>query len=425
LKKKLAIEGGAPVRTEPMLFDARFGQPHIGDEEIQAVVEVLKSKRLSQVTGTKVDEFEEAFAKYHGVKHARATSSGTTALHGALATLEIGPGDEVIVPALTFIATAFSVLHQNAIPVFADVDSKTYNIDPNDIERKISPRTKAIIPVHLLGHPAAMDRIMEIADEHDLAVIEDNAQSVGSEYKGRKTGTFGDLGCFSFYQTKNMTTGEGGMIITDDDNFAERVRMIRQYGETAPSEREVRTYHHEILGYNYRMGEIQAAIGLVQLKKLDDMNQRRIENANYLSDHLTNVKGITTPFIQEGAKHVFYAYPIRLDLEELGVSADWFAQAMTAEGIPTFRGAGTPTPLYLQHVFINLSGYGRINCPFSCPFYEGKVKYGKGICPTSEKLVNEVVILPLNPLMTRNDLDDIVTAIKKILGSPSETYIKT
>ncbi|MDY7042585.1 MAG: DegT/DnrJ/EryC1/StrS family aminotransferase, partial [Chloroflexota bacterium] len=250
-----------------------IAKPLMGAEEKQAVLAVLDSGMLAQ--GDRVAEFEEAFAAFCGVKHAIATSSGTTALHVALLAHGIGPGDEVITTPFTFIASANSVLYVGAKPVFVDIDPTTFNLDPAKIEAAITPRTKAILPVHLFGLPCEMPAISVLAKEHGLAVIEDACQAHGADIKGRRAGSFG-TGCFSFYPTKNITTAEGGMITTDADDIAEHARLIRSHGMR-------RRYYHESLGYNFRMTDIHAAIGLAQLPKLESFNERRIANARYLS----------------------------------------------------------------------------------------------------------------------------------------------
>ena len=241
----------------------KVAEPLVGEEEVNAVREVLLSGMY--VSGKKVKEFEEKFAEYIGTKYAIATSSGTAALHISLACLDIGPGDEVIVPPMTFFATIEAVLYQNAIPIFADVD-ENYCMDPKSIENVITNRTKAIIPVHLFGYSANMKRIMEIARKYDLYVIEDCAQAHGTEYYGKKVGSIGHIGAFSFFATKNMTTGEGGMITTNDEEVAKKAKMIRSHGM-------IDRDNHIMLGYNYRMTEMEAAFGLVQLSKLDQLNE--------------------------------------------------------------------------------------------------------------------------------------------------------
>ena len=259
---KLALLGGKPIRTRP--FPA---YPVIGEEEKRAVMEVLDSGQLSTFSasrqgflgGRKIQAFEAAFAEYHGIRHAIAVNSATSGLHAAVAACEVGPGDEVIVPPYTFTATATAVLHHNAIPVFVDVDPVTFCMDPAQLEKAITPRTKAVIPVHLLGHPADMDAILAIARRHHLKVIEDCAQAPGARYKGRLVGTMGDCGVFSFQETKNMVTGEGGMVITNDPDLAERARMIRNHGEAVIAG-EPRKYLTSTIGWNYRMTEVEAAI---------------------------------------------------------------------------------------------------------------------------------------------------------------------
>src|SRR3989304_7131173 len=249
-----------------------IAKPLIGEEEINAVTEVLRSGTIAE--GQKVKDFEAEFAKYTGTSYAVAVNSGTAALHVALLAHNISTDDEVITTPFSFVATSNSVIFTGARPVFADIDENTFNIDPESIIEKITSKTKAIIPVHLYGQAADMKSIMEIADDHDLIVIEDACQAHGAEFDGKKAGSFG-TGTFSFYPTKNMTTGEGGMITTDDKIVSERARMIRSHGSK-------QRYYHEMLGYNLRMTDISAALGLVQLKRLDDFNEARIKNAGYL-----------------------------------------------------------------------------------------------------------------------------------------------
>ena len=256
-----------------------IAQPLMGEEEKRAVIAVLESGMLAQ--GPKVEEFEKAFAALWGVRHAVATSSGTTALHVALLAHGVGPGDEVITSPFTFISSANSILFVGARPVFVDIDESSFNIDPSLIEARITPRTRALLPVHLFGNPCDMEAIMAIAARHGLIVIEDAAQAHGASIQGRKVGSFG-TGCFSFYPTKNMTTAEGGMVTTDDDQVAEKARLLRSHGMR-------KRYYHDFLGYNFRMTDLQAALGLAQLAKLEVFNEKRIANARYLTEHLRDV----------------------------------------------------------------------------------------------------------------------------------------
>lgn len=384
----LALNGGPRVREGP--YPA---WPALTEEDVEAVSQVLRSGRLTQLTGGTVAAFEEAFAAWHGVRHCVATSSGTTAIHTALAALDVGPGDEVIVPAHTFIASATPVLHQRATPVFADVDERTYCISPESVEERISERTKAIIAVHLNGHPADLDALISLAEKRGIAVIEDAAQAHGALYKGRKVGTIGRLGCFSFWEDKIMTTGgEGGCVITDDDSLAERMRRIRHHGE-GPLQGE-RAYYHLELGYNYRMSSLHAATGLVQLRHLDRYLEARRRNAAYLNERLGEIDKVDPPFVADYAVHSYYKYVCRLT-PQAGIEIGAFVQAVAAEGIPISR--RYPTPLPKQPVFRDASR-------------------GGPLCPTAERLAGELFTLLVHPTVTPADLDDVVAAVRKVLA---------
>ncbi|OED30240.1 DegT/DnrJ/EryC1/StrS aminotransferase family protein [Methanosphaera sp. WGK6] len=354
-----------------------IAKPIISDEEIEAVTEVLKSGMLAQ--GSKVEEFQNEFAKYVEAKYGIATTSGTTALHTALIAADIKPGDEIITTPFTFAATSNSILYSQATPVYADINPKTFNLDPEKIEEKITDKTKAIMPVHLYGQPADMDPIMEIAEKHDLKVIEDAAQAHGAVYHGKKIGSIGDLGCFSFYPTKNMTTGEGGMVTTNDDDLAEKSGMIRAHGES-------KRYEQSLLGYNYRMTNIAASIGLIQLKHIDEFNRKRNENASYLNEGLADVEGITTPYTADNVTHVFHQYTIRVSKDR-----DNFKQYLTDNEIGT--GIHYPIVLYKQ------------------PYYQTLGITGN--CPEAEKAASQVISLPVHPSLTTEELDTIIETVKK------------
>jgi len=356
-----------------------IAKPLIGEDEINAVTEVMRSGTIAE--GQRVKDFEAAFADYIGTSSAVAVNSGTAALHVALLTHNIGKGDEVITTPFSFIATSNSILFTGATPVFADIEERTFNIDPENIIQKITPKTKAIIPVHLYGQVADMKSIMEIADEHDLIVIEDACQAHGAEFDGKKAGSFG-TGTFSFYPTKNMTTGEGGMITTDDKIVAERARMIRSHGSK-------QRYFHEMLGYNMRMTDISAAIGLVQLRKLDDFNEARIRNAAYLSKKLDDINGITLPYVDRRCRHVFHQYTLRFNNSI--ASRDEVAAFLGKKGIRT--GIYYPLPIHRQ------------------PFYK-EMGYN-GLFPISEKAASEVLSLPVHPGLSSTELDTIL----EFLGS--------
>lgn len=355
-----------------------IAKPIIGEEEIENVVEVLKSGMIAQ--GPKVMEFEEKFANWIGAKYGIATNSGTSALHVALLACGIGEGDEVITTPFTFIASGNAIVYTGATPVFADIDLDTYTIDPDSIENLITDKTKAILPVQLYGQAADMDKIREIAEKHDLKIIEDAAQAHGAEYNGEKVGTLGDMACFSFYPTKNMTTSEGGMITTNDEELAKKAQMFRAHGA---SER----YHHDEIGYNFRMTDIAAAIGLAQLNVIDEFNNKRISNANYLNEQLKDVEGIVTPKSPDNYKHVYHQYTIRV---EKGNRDDW-VEFLTNKGIGT--GIHYPIPLYNQPIYKKLGI--------------------EGDCPLAEKAADNVISLPVHPSLTKEDLDLVVDAVKE------------
>lgn len=350
-----------------------IAKPLIDDEEKQAVLEVLDSGILAQ--GPRVKAFEEAFAAMCGVKHAIATTSGTTALHTALLANEIGAGDEVITSPFTFIASANSILYVGARPIFVDIDPVTFNINPQLIEEAITPRTKAIMPVHLFGLSCDMDPIMDIASRHGLKVIEDACQSHGASYHGNKVGSFG-TGTFSLYPTKNITSAEGGMITSNDDALAESCRVIRQHGMR-------RRYYHDELGFNFRMTDIHAAIGLAQLTKLDKFNKSRINNARYLSENLKNVQ---VPQIPDGYSHVFHQYTIRVQ----DGKRDSLIDHLSHNGIGC--GVYYPVPIHKQTYYINELGYNQS-------------------LPVSEQAAEEVLSLPVHPGLSQGDLDAIVAAV--------------
>jgi len=415
MSEQLAINGGPRVRDRPYP-----PWPVLSDQDVEAVAEVMQSGRLTQLTGEAVAAFEGAFAAWHaqtgarpgGVRHCVATSSGTTAIHTALIALEVGPGDEVIVPAHTFIASATPVLHQGATPVFADVDERTFCLSPDSVAERISDRTKAIVAVHLNGHPAEMEALLALAEPRGIAVVEDGAQAHGAMVRGartkeqgdegwRKVGTMGRVGCFSFWEDKIITTGgEGGCVITDDDALAERLRRVRHHGE-GPMEsggaqtgalRPERAYYHLDLGYNYRMTSMQAATGLVQLRRLDEYLEARRRNAEYLTERLGEIDGIEPPFVAEGVVHSYYKYICRLR-PETGIPMTEFVRAVAAEGIPISR--RYPTPLPRQPVFQVMEAGG---------------------CPVAERLAGELFTLLVHPTVGPGDLDEVVEAIVKVRG---------
>lgn len=284
-------------------------EPYITNEEIKAVSAAVK---FSESTLAKhVTMFERNFAEYLGCKHAVAIMNGTCAIHLALLALDIKPKDEVIVPSFTFIGTTNPILYVGAKPIFVDIDPITYNMAPEKIEDAITPRTKAIIPVHMAGHPAEMDKIMDIANKHNLPVIEDSAEAHGATYKGKKAGSIGRIGCFSFACNKNMTTLEGGMVVTNDDKIADKVRLLRAHAYDPEKWGTPDFFHHIALAYNYRMTDLQAALGLVQLKRLEWVNKKRKGAVEYYNKLLSKIEGIQTPIASPNVDHVYFMYLLR------------------------------------------------------------------------------------------------------------------
>ena len=413
----LAIDGGDPVRTDPYP-----PWPYYQEDEIAEVEKALREGKVNYWTGNRGRQFQNEFAHYCGAQYGIAVMNGTAALHVSLAAAGVGPGDEVIVPPRTFIATAFSVLHQNAVPIFADIDMDTQNIDPEAIKSKITERTKAIICVHLAGLTCDMDPIMELAEEHNLVVIEDAAQAIGAEYRGRRAGNLGHIAAFSFCNDKQISTGgEGGMVVTNNLEMAEIARSFKDHGYEERERRSLLelealyTYIHHRMGYNYRMTEMQAAIGLKALEKIDWNIGKRRENAHYLSEKLANYEMLTLPFEGDDYKHTFYKYYVRIEPGSLRVDRDTFVKAVRAEGIPI--GLGTASEDYLEEAFQKQVGYGNTSCPFKCPWYQGNVDYSNVVMPKARELGKQVFVLQVHPTIEKTDLDDVVNAIDKVIGA--------
>jgi len=395
-----AIEGGKPVREKPL-----EAWPVFTDYEKRLVLRVLEEGKVSSTVGSFTRKFEREFAKFIGTEFAKATSNGTTALHTALAAVGVGPGDEVITTPFSFIATATSILHQNAIPIFGDIETDHYNLSPETIEEKITERTKAILVVHLAGHPAEMDEFKRIAKEYNLYLIEDCAQAIGSEYRGTKVGGIGDIGAFSFYQSKNMTTGEGGIVTTSSRELYEKVNLIVDHGQ-------VEKYCHDILGWNYRMTELQAALGLGQLSRIDKLNYRRAEIARIYTEELEGLEELKLPSTEKHVKHTWHIYQVLLKTEIMKISRDYFVKALRAENVPVQ--IAYPRVIYENPLFKKLEGYGK-GCPWSCPFYGKKIRYEKGLAPKAEYVAERVFTLPTFPSMRDEEVMDIVKAIKKVV----------
>jgi dTDP-4-amino-4,6-dideoxygalactose transaminase len=368
-----------------------INKPILGSEEKEEVAKVLESGILTNRLGEGPmnKAFQKELADYLGVKHVLTVSSGTAALHSALLAAGVKGGDEVIVPPFTFVATANVALLVGARPVFADINPRTYSIDPTKFKKAITKKTKAVIPVHLYGHPADMDPIIEIAEDKGIVVVEDCAQSIGSEYRGKATGSIGNMGCFSFYASKNMTTGEGGAVTTNDDELAEKVWKIRRHGEKEE-------YQCEMLGHNYRMPEIQAAIGRVQLKKLPSFLESREKNATVLTEGLREkVTSLDPPVVEEWAKHSWYLYTTRVEKGRTLVARNDLMKKLAENGINA--AAYYESPIHLS------------------PYYIRAFGYKKGNFPLSEKTADEVLSLPCHPAVTSQDTTRIIDVLASIL----------
>lgn len=396
----LAIHGGTPVRSRP------WPQWPIFDEtEEHAILDVLRSGKWWSVEGTKVREFEEAFARFHDAQFAVCVTNGTAALEVALRAAHIGCGDEVIVPPYTFIATATAVLAVGATPVFVDVEEESLNIDPAKVEEAITPRTRAVIPVHIAGCPADMDGVLEVARKHNLLVIEDAAQAHAAEWKGTKVGAIGDMGCFSFQASKNLNAGEGGAVITNDPHWADQIWSVHNVGRV----RGGRWYEHHVLGGNFRMTEFQAAILLCQLRRLPEQTERRTRNAQKLTELLSQIPGIRPPRPDPRVtRHAYHLYIFRYNKEAFGGRPrEEFLRALNAEGVPCSAGY---VPLYKERVFVNRPASNDL-CRRSM-----LKDYSKVYCPVCERAcAEEAVWLYQNMLLgDEEDMADIATAIAKV-----------
>jgi UDP-4-amino-4,6-dideoxy-N-acetyl-beta-L-altrosamine transaminase len=386
-------EAITPTRKEFLPFSL----PEIGEEEIEEVAQALRSGWIT--TGPRTKEFERRIGEYLGAKHTIAVNSCTGALHVALAALGIGPGDEVITSPLTFCSTANVILHLGATPVFADI-GQDYNIDPAEIERRITPRTRAIVPVHYAGQPCRMDPILACAREHGLRVVEDAAHAIGATYRDRMIGTLGDATAFSFYAIKNMTTAEGGMIATADDELAERMRLLTLHGISKDAWKRYTSegsWYYEVVypGFKYNMTDIQAAMGLHQLDKLSRFLQVRSRYVARYNEAFGEMPEIYTPVVNDGVCHAWHLYVIQLDQDRLTINRAQFIEALRAENI------GTSVHFIPVHLH---------------PYYRDTFGFKRGDYPRAERVYDRILSLPLYPKMTERDVEDVITAVKRVVA---------
>nr|WP_320026572.1 UDP-4-amino-4,6-dideoxy-N-acetyl-beta-L-altrosamine transaminase [uncultured Acetobacterium sp.] len=392
-ENKLAIHDGIAIRKTCL----SYGKQYIDQADINAVVEILKSDFLT--TGPQIEAFEKSVANYVGAKYAVAVSSGTAGLHMACYAAGITKGDEVIVPAMTFAATANCVVYCDGTPVFADINERNYNIDPKEIEKKITSKTKAIIPVDFTGQAVDMDEIIKIAKKNNLMIIEDSAHALGSEYKGKKIGTKADMTVFSFHPVKPITTGEGGMVVTDDEHLYKKMLLFRSHGITRDSElltdNDGPWYYEQIeLGYNYRITDIQCALGISQMKKLNSFLTRRRAIVKRYQEAFSDVAEIITPYEEDYSNSGWHLYIIKLNLDRLKVDRKEFYLALHAENI----GVNVHyLPVYLHPYYMSLG-------------------YKKGLCKNTEQLYERIITLPLFPSMSDQDVEDVIRGVIKVIN---------
>ena len=391
---KLAIDGGKPVRERKDFLV--FGTPKIGEEEIAGVVDSMRRRWIG--TGPKVGEFEQAFGAYKGSPYSVAVNSCTAALHLSILSLGIGPGDEVITTPMTFCSTVNSILHAGAKPVLADCDPVTFNIDPEKVGRKITKRTKAILPVHFAGHSCDMDALMRLARKHKLRIIEDCAHALETEYKGRKAGTFGDLGCFSFYATKNLTTAEGGMVTTTKKALADRIKRLALHGMSKDAWKRYSDsgyVHYDVvdLGYKYNMTDLQAAIGLPQLRALEENWKRRRLIWSRFQEAFFDLAVDLPAEAPAQERHAYHLYTPLIH-KKFKRSRDWVLNALTAENI----GAGVHYRALCDH-----------------PYYQKTLGWKRRDFPIAADIGDRTLSLPLSPAMIDKDVEDVVTAFRKVM----------
>lgn len=403
----LAIEGGTPIRTRPFPKRRPFGEA-----DTQQVLEALNQQTLHFPLGSKVYEFEARLRELYGTRYAAASTSGTAAIHVALGAIDPEPGDEIITTPITDMGTVAPIILQNCVPVFADVNPLTFNLDPDDVEHRITDRTRAIIVVHCWGQPAEMDRLAEIARRYDLKLIEDASQAHLTRYKGKLAGTIGHLGAFSLQSSKHLQCGEGGVTIANDFLLGKRASLFVDKGCEWSEGRKTRILY-AFIAPCYRMTELQGAVLLAQLPRLPDIVRRRQELGELLRTRLLDVPGITPPGRVEGAEHSYYLFPILVDGGRLGVSPEAFGRAIAAEGVPV-EGNWLGKPLYLFTALEKRITYGRSRFPFDSPYVSRSITYGQGLCPKAERAMAQLRTIHIHEGYEEEDVEDIAGAVRKV-----------
>lgn len=402
----LAIHGGEKVKTKSFGTGRRFGT-----EELKELREALEQNTLFYHTGNKVTTFLKRFNELYGIQRSVATSSGTAAIHVALGAAGVSVGDEVITSPITDQGTLIGILYQNGIPVFADLDPRTYNLDPQSVADRITPKTKAILVVHLAGSPADMDPIMAIAKRHGLKVIEDCAQSYLARYKGRLVGTIGDYGCFSTNDFKHISTGDGGIVTVNSGN-EEEYRMVHAFADKNYQRWQGEVFRDlDYLAPNYRMTELQGAVGIAQLKKLPDIVRQRHRYGERITEGIRDLPGILPPRLCDGGWSSYWFYMFRLDQSRLNCSREQFSEALREEGIPNHPGY-IPQVVYQQPMFQKRQAYLNSDFPFDL---SGRA-YPGGLCPVAEHILETAIRLPVSEFFTEEDAEDVIRGIRKVAG---------
>ncbi len=409
MEKKLALYGGEKTKTTPYGTGKKFGK-----EELVQLEEALNQNTLFYWSGNKVKTLCDKFAKMYGKKYCVAASSGTAALHVALGALGITEGDEIITSPITDMGSIIGAMYQNAIPVFADLDPHTYNLDPKSVEACITEKTKAIVVVHLAGNACEMDEIMDIAKRHNLYVVEDCAQSYMTRYKGKLVGTIGDMGCFSLNDFKHISAGDGGMVLVNNEDFYQKAFMFADKNYNRFSGGGTRVLREiEFLAPNYRMNELTGAVGIAQLDKLENICAIRKKHGDRITEGIKDIPGVFPHLVKDYNEASYWFYMFRVDPKEIGTDMKTFTEALQAEGIQCQQGY-IPAVVYLYDMFLNKEGYLGTHAPFDSHYYGKEITYKEGLCPVAEEILETAIRVNISEFYTDQDISDIINAIIKV-----------